>query len=156
MAGLMRGPSARCRAHRILCQQAPASVSERRFSCILRSAAFNLVMNYSKNRALSLWCTLAFGSKLGSGKRNVTTTCPRGAQQGGRHMWSTTSSLLHKCLHVFYTWWPPCWLLSLSAQLYKYDNYCINFRFQPSSEARHLVFHDWFTCTRQSASRKPS
>lgn len=104
MAGLTRGSSAR--------QQALASVSKRglvafalccfllRHSAGSSQASLPCCVSITisrrdvcvgnelqlQNRALSLSCALAFVSKLDSGKRNVTTTCPQGAQQGDRHV----------------------------------------------------------------------
>lgn len=96
MAGLTRRSSERCRARRILRQQAPASVSKRGFVAFYTLLAFYFVILQKaagrdvcvgnelqqQNRAMSLSRALAFVSKLGSWKRNVTPTCPRGALKG--------------------------------------------------------------------------
>lgn len=126
MAGLTRRSSERCRARRILRQQAPASVSKRGFIAFYALLAFYFVILQEaagrdvcvsnelqqQNRAMSLSRALAFVSKLGSWKRNVTPTCLRGAQQGDRQVRRPLSRPSHTNVST-HTWSPPCWLVSL-------------------------------------------
>lgn len=161
---------------RILHQQAPASVSKRcvlrsaAFYFIIPQEAagcpiplpsplprcfsitisrsgremFALVMNDSSRTERSLSSVRAFVSKLGSGKRNVSRPA-RQETSGGAE--STIISLLHKCLHVFYTRCLSCWLLSLSVQFYKIPQLWHYFQI-PIKFGSATLAHD-------STSRKP-